>query len=232
MSREESYKRAQEMLPGLLGSGRRREVFLSALAAVAVLYAFVSGWRASTQLAACKAEKQQGWVVVLDGNGKRVDVPVVSADEWRLADPLVVPILGRTTQCLRGLDPVPKVVSACWKEASQLFYGDEAVKRFEAFAKERIPNVDAILQAQAREEITVDIESWDKPDPLSVPGRFWLRWTETHKPRVGQVTKETWSGTYEVELTPMQKVGGPPLRIVRWNWRCDVGDCKSSKGAG
>lgn len=231
MDREESYRRAREMLPGLLGSGRRREVALWTFAGISLLYAFVSGWRSSTQLASCKAEKQQGWVVLLDGKGERVNLPVVSADEWAPSDPLVVEKLVKTLQCLRGLDPVPKVVTSCWQASAKLFYGDTAVKQFDAFAKERIPSADAILQAQMREEIVVSIESWDKPDKQALPGRFWVRWTETHKPRVGQITQETWSGTFDVELVPMTKLDDPPLRIVRWSWRCDVGACKS-KGAG
>lgn len=230
MDDESRYERARNT--ALLGSSVPRERFLAALLVAALVYIGATAWQSTKTLAECKQEKQQGWVVVLDKQGEQVDVQAVSAAEWRLADGMVVERLARTVRCLRGLDANPKVVVDCWKEASPLFFGTEAVDKFEGFQKARVPNVDAVLQWQTREEVVVSIESYDKPD-TSAPNRFWLRWTEKHVPRVGPVVTETWSGKFDVELTPIEKRSGRGMgmRIVRWDWHCDLGGCKGKGGA-
>lgn len=229
---ESRYERARAVLPGLLGDGRARERFLAGLLVASLFYVAVSSWRASGQLAECKQEKQQGFVVVINGKGEQIEADVVGAAEWKLADGMVVERLVRTVRCLRGMDPNPKVVSDCWKEQSPLFSGSEAVNKFDDFQKSRIPTVDAILQWQQREEIIVNVESYDKPF-ASAPNRFWLKWTEKHVVKSGQSFTETWSGTFDVELTPIEKRSGRGMgmRIVRWDWHCDLGGCKG-KGAG
>lgn len=219
--READYERARGILPGLLKSGWWRECALASVAALLLAYVLVSSWRSSSQLSECKAEKQTGWVVVLDANGDRLGVPAVSAAEWRLTDGMVAEKLVRVVRCLRGLDPVPKVVSACWRESAPLFFGAESVAKFEAYNKARFPTVDAILQQQARESIVITGEVWDKPEP-DAPSRFWMRWVETHRLRTGELqTPEAWSVTFDVELVPVGKTAvDSGLRIIRWgDWR-------------
>lgn len=226
----ERYGRARRMLPGLLGSSKRREQFLAAVTASSLLFAGFMWLRTESELAATKVEKSQGWVVVLDGNGNAVNLPVASANDWRLSDGMVLKRLEEVVRCMHGLDPVPKVVLDCWEREKTLFTGDAALK-FEAFGKERFPKVDDILRAQQSGAITVDVESWAKPEPAA-PNRYWLRWKRTYKPRAGgSSTVEAWSGTFDLELIPVQPGDSSGVRIVRWEWHKDLSGT-ASKGAG
>lgn len=223
----ERYGRARRMLPGLLGSGQKREKYLAAVTACSLLFTGFMWLRTESQLAAAKTEKQQGWVVVLDAKGKAVDLPIASASEWQPPDGLILNRLEEVIRCMHGLDPVPKAVFDCWEREKELFFGDAAVQ-FEAFAKERFPKVDDLLRAQQSGFTTVDIESWSKPEK-ALKTRFWLRWKRVFKPRGGGTsTTEMWSGTFDVELMPVTPVATSGMRIVRWEWHRDLSG--SSKG--
>lgn len=227
---DERYGRARRVLPGLLGSSRRREQFLTVVTACALLFVGFMWLRTNSQLAAAKLEKSQGWVVVLDGKGEAVQLPVASANDWRLADGMVVERLARTVRCMHGLDPVPQVVRKCWEEVAPLFYGADAVTRFEAFNKERFPKVDDILRQQQVETVSVDVQSWAKPE-TAAPNRYWMRWKRSRIPRgAGTATTEMWSGTFDIELVPITRDNVSGMRIVRWEWHQDL--TGAGKGAG
>lgn len=232
MSHEEDnerYGRARRMLPGLLGSGQKREKFLAVVTVCSLLFTGFMWLRTSSDLAAVKLEKSQGWVVVLDGNGNTVNLPVASANDWRLSDGMVLDRLARTVRCMHGLDSVPKVALECWTDAAKLFYGVDAVTKYEAFHKDRFPRVDDVLRQQQAETIVVDVESWSKPE-AAAPNRYWLRWKRTRKPRgSGTSTTEMWSGTFDVELIPVQRTETSGMRIVRWEWHQDLSGT-ASKG--
>lgn len=228
--REPVYARNRAMLPGLLQLGKTREFIAYGFMAAALAYAGASRWQTSSQLSACKAEKQAGWVVVLDAHGEKVDLPAQAAADWRPNEGMIVDKLARTVKCLRGLDPVPSVISACWKEAPPLFYGAASVNAFNAFRAERAPNLDAVARHLAQETILVTVDGYTRPEPEQAPNRFWLHWTETHQPRNGPAKTETWSGTFDVELVPFNpKEGNSGLHIVRWDWRQAL---VAAKGAG
>jgi hypothetical protein len=227
----ERYGRARRMLPGLLGSGQKREKFLAAVTGCALVFTGYMWLRTNAELAAVKAEKSQGWVVVLDGNGNQVQLPVASANEWRLSDGMVLDRLSRTIRCMHGLDGVPKVAIECWTDAAKLFYGVDAVAKYDAFHKERFPKVDDVLRQLQERTITVDVESWSKPEP-NAPNRYWLRWKRTSRPHgSGTSTTETWSGTFDIELIPVQRTETSGMHIVRWEWHQDLSG-SASKGAG
>ena len=212
------YAAATGFLPGLLGDARKRERWMMAMCSALLLALVVFCWRSSSQLAVCKAEKQSGWVVVLDSTGDRLNVPTASAAEWRLSDPMVVKRLAGVVSCLRGLDPEPKVTVKCWEDSAPLFYGTAAVQAFNAFHKQRFPNLNAIQQQLMQETVTADVDSFSKPD-AEVPGRYWLHWIETHTLRNGQKKTEAWAGTFDVELEPIDAARvNSGLHIVRFEW--------------
>lgn len=218
MASEGRYEQARAVIPGLLGAAWFRERVLMGITVAALIF---SGWmwfRGNSQLATCKAEKGRGWVVVLDKNGGRLDLPVASADEYRLADGMVIERLERVVTCLYGLDPVRSVVSRCWDETSPLFVGDEAVHKFNAFAKATFPDRTAVAKQQREETRLVEIQGTQKPDK-GAEGRYWLRWKVIHQPHNGsRQTEEYWSSTFDVQLVPLEedpKTTG--LKIVDWN---------------
>lgn len=217
------------MLPGLIGTSVKREIALATALAVVGAYAGATAWTSRSQLAECKAEKRNGWVAVLNGQGERLDVTVVGADDWRLADGMVKRELGDVVRCMRALDPVADVTIKCWEEKSQLFFGD-AKKSIEAYGKELFPNADSVARRLRMESISVELQSWQKPD-VHAPSRFLLTWTETHKATNGlKPVRETWSGLFDVDLVPIDpKLNNSPLRIVRYEWRCNAG-CGGAKG--
>lgn len=224
----ERYSRARRMLPGLLGSAQKREKFLAGVTVCSLLFTGFMWLRTNSDLAAAKLEKSQGWVVVLDVKGNVVDLPVASANDWRLPDPFILNRLEEVIRCMHGLDPVPKVVLECWERERVLFTGDAAAQ-FEAFGKARFPKVDDILRAQQSGSLVVEMDGWSKPESAA-PNRFWRRWKRVFKPRAGGTsTTEVWSGTFDIELIPVRPGDTSGMRIVRWEWHQDLSGT-ASKG--
>jgi hypothetical protein len=215
---DDRYERAGAFLPGLVGESQKRERWLMGLSSVLALALIGLWFRSGSQLAQCKAEKQSGYVVVLDSSGDRLNVPTMNAAEWRLSDPMVVKRLADVVSCLRGLDAVPAKTKHCWEEYTPLFYGNDAVTSFMAYTRERAPTTDAILNQWRQETVDAKVDSYTKPD-AEVPGRYWLHWIETHNLRNGQKRTEAWAGTFDVELEPIDKASvNSGLHIVRFSW--------------
>lgn len=226
----ERYARARRLLPGLLGTSKKRETFLASVTACSLLFTGFMWLKTSSDLAAVKLEKSQGWVAACDGDGNVVKLPVASANEYRLSDGLVFKRLEEVVRCMHGLDRLPKVVRDCWEREKALFVG-EAAQRFEAFGQERFPSVDAILRQQQLGSIVVDIESRSKPEPAA-PNRYWLRWKRQTVPHNGGTpVVEVWSGTFDVELIPMQRTDTSGMRITWWEWHQDTSGSAVAIGA-
>lgn len=212
-------------MPGLLGRSYSRERVWMGLALGMVGVCVAVEWRHAGQMATLRAEKSQGFVVVLDGEtGERLNVRPVSAAEFRATDAMVRHRLIETLQCVRGLDGSPKVVVGCWKKAAPLFAGELAVKKFDEFHRSRFPNASAILRQQEEETIDVVVVDALKPDAAN-QDRWWFRWKEIHRSRTmgNRDRTEWWSGTIDtdrVELTTDPNSTG--LRILQWEWHKDV----------
>jgi hypothetical protein len=213
------YKRNQTVLPGLAKAAWFRERVYLAVMSAALFFAAWMAVRGNSQLAACKAEKGAGWIVVLDPNGGRVDVPAISADEYRMANGMVRGILTDAVTCIHGLDSDLGVYKKCRDKYSPLFVGDAAVK-LASFDKQRFPTPNAVKAAQRAETVEVVVQGYDIPaNNADAQGRYWLRWKTVHHPRMGgKDTEEFWSSTFDVELIPLDKdPKSAGLQIVDWN---------------
>lgn len=215
------YKRNQTVLPGLAGAAWFRERVYLAVMAAALSFAGWMALRSNSQLAACKAEKGAGWVVVLDHNGGRIDVPRVSADDYRMANGMVLTQLQDAITCIAGLDPDLGAYKKCRDKYSPLFVGDGA-RKLADFDKQRFPTPNAVRAAQRDEIAEVIVQGHDIPaSDAPAQGRYWLRWKVIHHPRMGgRPTEEFWSSTFDVELVPLDsdpKTSG--MQIVDWNPR-------------
>lgn len=223
--RAAAYERAKKRLPGLLAASGVRERAWMALGAIGLAYGLYEGHDAKRVVADMKLSAAKCEPVVLSPEGHKLSAAPLSKLESSKLDYMVSDRLFETVGCLRGLDSQPKAVAACWRKNIKLFVGDEAKNKLEEYRRENFVSQQQIQSRQLVETIEVTPIAWDKPDS-SLPGRYWLRWSEQHIARTGvkQGKPEVWSATFDITLVNPDERSGElnPVRVTNFAWKRDV----------
>jgi hypothetical protein len=208
--------RYRPKLPGLLGQIQTRERRWMWAAGICFAYAMAAEWRHSGQLAAAKVAAGAPRVLTPKCDGTVEDAPLVSADEYRLADGLVFERLNRTVKCMRGLEGEAGKVRECWRGITPMFQGD-AAKRFGIDAAAILGKSATELQDRmSRERVQVERLPGEK---VAGTGKYWIHWREFGR-RGGKQIDESWSGVFTVQLLPVNDDSGG-LVITDYTWEMD-----------
>lgn len=228
------YAEAESRFRGLVGTtSARAKLFAYVSLGLLVLNVFQNFWYTRV-IAGIQTAGPDVRVLVLDGHGDGIAVPMVRAADWDGPNAgMIVDQLRRSIDCVRGLSTDARAVNACWerelgwkdrvgKSHAGKFVGRAAVMLGEYANREFAPNAEALAERLARESVQIQHLGVTHPDDA----RWALQWRERVIDRSGRTTSErVMTGTFTVQIVPLTQVdierNTTGLQITYYDWAQD-----------